>query len=139
MHTISDETLRSNREQLLARGAALRERVRRVRDDLRRETTPLPRDAPDAAVVMENDEILQAIDDAARSELVQIQRALERLEAGTYGLCELCRERIEADRLRASYRLATRARSRARGDCRLSLPRRIGLIHDALRDRVRAR
>ena len=100
MHTISDETLRSNREQLLARGAALRERVRRVRDDLRRETTPLPRDAPDAAVVMENDEILQAIDEAARSELVQIQRALERLEAGTYGLCEQCGERIDADRLR---------------------------------------
>jgi DnaK suppressor protein len=101
MHTVSDENLRSIRAGLLAREAELRERVRRVQDDLRREVTPLPRDAPDAAIVMENDEILQALDASARSELRQIQRALERLDVGTYGLCEKCGARIAAERLRA--------------------------------------
>jgi DnaK suppressor protein len=100
MHTHNDEQLRSIREVLLARDAELQERVKRVSDDLRREVTPLPRDAPDAAVILENDEILQAVDEAARSELRQIHRALERLEAGTYGLCQQCGQRIDANRLR---------------------------------------
>jgi DnaK suppressor protein len=100
MPTSNDEHLRSIRERLQARNAELQERIRRVNDDLRREVTPLPRDAPDAAVVMENDEILQAVDEAARGELRQIGRALERLGTGTYGLCETCGKRIEAERLR---------------------------------------
>jgi len=74
--------------------------MRRVHDDLRRESTPLPRDFPDAAIVVENDEILQAIDETARVELEQIERAMERLEAGTYGTCETCGEKIDAERLR---------------------------------------
>jgi DnaK suppressor protein len=101
MHNITDDTLRSIREGLLARDTELRERIRRVQDDLRRQVTPLPRDAPDAAIVMENDEILQAVDESARSELRLIGRALERVEAGTYGTCEACGKRIDAARLRA--------------------------------------
>jgi DnaK suppressor protein len=100
MHTSNDENLRSIRERLLARNAELQERIRRVNDDLRRVVTPLPQDAPDAAVVMENDEVLKAVDEAARGELTQIGRALERLGSGTYGQCETCGKRIEVERLR---------------------------------------
>jgi DnaK suppressor protein len=100
MHTTTDDTLRSIRAGLLAREAELRDRVHRVQDDLRRRDQPLPRDAPDAAIAMENDEILQALDETARVELDQITRALERLEVGTYGLCEECGKQIEAERLR---------------------------------------
>jgi DnaK suppressor protein len=100
-NTISDEALRSVREQLVARGAELRERVQRVAQDLGRSSTPLPKDAPDAAIMVENDEILQAIDETARRELQQIERALERLEAGTFVICETCGEPIEAERRRA--------------------------------------
>jgi DnaK suppressor protein len=99
MQTAIDDKLRSTREWLLSRSAELRERVGRVQNDLRRETTPLPRDAPDAAIVMENDEILQAIDETARAELGQIDRALERIDTGTYGLCEGCGTRIDVGRL----------------------------------------
>lgn len=101
MQTMIDDRLRGARAWLLARSAELRERLSRVQSDLRRESTPLPRDAPDAAIVMENDEILRAIDETARSELEQIGHALERIEAGTYGLCEGCHARIDAGRLRA--------------------------------------
>jgi RNA polymerase-binding transcription factor DksA len=101
MHTISDENLRAVREGLLARSAELRDRIRRVQDDFRREKVPLPRDAPDAALVLENDEVLQAVDETARTELQKIERALERMEAGTYGVCEQCGLRIDGDRLRA--------------------------------------
>jgi DnaK suppressor protein len=100
MQTTSDDQLRDIRKHLLARSAELDGRVRRVHDDLRRESAPLPRDDPDAAIVLENDEILHAIDDSANAELALISRALERLETGTYGTCEKCGEKIEAERLR---------------------------------------
>lgn len=100
MQTMIDDKLRSARLWLLVRSAQLRERAKRVHDDLGRETTPLPRDASDAAIIIENDEILQAIEEAALSELKQIGRALERLDAGKYGLCEGCGAMIHAERLR---------------------------------------
>ncbi|HEU5136110.1 MAG TPA: TraR/DksA C4-type zinc finger protein [Steroidobacteraceae bacterium] len=100
MNITGDETLRKAREQLLARGAELRERVQRIDADLRRKSTPLPRDAPDAAIIIENDEILQAIDETAHRELRQIKHALERIEAGTFAVCETCGATIEAGRRR---------------------------------------
>ena len=100
MNTRVDDNLKSARQWLLGRSAELRERVSRVHDDLRRQTTPLPRDAPDAAIVMENDEILRAIDETARSELSHINHALERVAAGTYGVCEGCGAMIDPERLR---------------------------------------
>jgi DnaK suppressor protein len=100
MQTTIDDTLRSAREWLVARSAELHERVGRVHDDLRREPTPLPRDAPHAAVVMENGEVLRAIDETARAELEQLGYAFERIEAGTYGICEGCGAQVEAERLR---------------------------------------
>jgi DnaK suppressor protein len=101
METVSDERLRSAREWLLSRNVELRDRLRRVREDLNRQREPLPKDAPDAAVVVENDEILAAIDTAARSELEHINHALGHLDAGMFGVCESCVSEIDDDRLRA--------------------------------------
>jgi len=100
MQTVTDDKLRNTREWLLVRGAELRDRLRRVQEDLGRQREPLPKDAPDAAIVIENDEILAAIDKAARSELEHVNHALEHLDAGMFGLCEICGAEIELDRLR---------------------------------------
>ena len=75
--------------------------LRRVRQDLGRQREPLPQDAPDAAIVVENDEILAAIENAAYSELDRIEHALARLDAGVFGLCETCGAEIDEARLRA--------------------------------------
>jgi RNA polymerase-binding transcription factor DksA len=99
MITISDEKLRNTRALLVARGDELRERIQRLQTDLRRISAPLPRDAPDAAIVLENDEILQAVEESARGELDQIERALERIEAGSFASCEVCGAGIDPDRL----------------------------------------
>jgi DnaK suppressor protein len=101
METMADDKQRNAREWLLARGAELRDRSRRIQEDLGRQREPLPRDAPDAAIVIENDEILAAIEKAARSEIDHIERALGRLDEGVFGLCETCGAEIEADRLKA--------------------------------------
>ena len=92
---------RDARVWLKARGAALGNRLTSIDKDLRRETTPLPRNAPDAAIVRENDEVLEAIRKTGRAELTHISAALERLDGGFYGICDICGTEIDAARLRA--------------------------------------
>ena len=89
------------RNHLADRGAELRERVRRVRQDLRRETNPLPRNLDDAAIAVENDEILEAIEFASLQELEHIARALARINGGKFGICERCGGEIDSGRQRA--------------------------------------
>ena len=100
MSTVLDNRLHGARASLLARSAELRDRLGRIHGDLRREREPLPRDAPDAAIAMENDEVLEAIKRAANRELEHIQAALERIDHGVYGLCTKCAGEIDAERLR---------------------------------------
>jgi RNA polymerase-binding transcription factor DksA len=113
MKTFTDDTLREAREKLLARGALLTERIQRVKADLRREHEPLPLDPPDAASVRENDDVLLAIEKSAYAEISRIEAALERMEAGTFGLCEECGKEIEAARF-VALPDATRCKTCAR-------------------------
>jgi DnaK suppressor protein len=99
MKQLTDDSLRAARTHLLGRSAELRDRLQRVQSDLRREREPLSRDAPDAAIQVENDEVLRAVDDAARAELAHIDAALERIETGRFASCESCGGTIEAERL----------------------------------------
>ncbi|HET9862128.1 MAG TPA: TraR/DksA family transcriptional regulator [Steroidobacteraceae bacterium] len=108
-----EERVRHVRQKLLDRGAELRDRIDRVRRDLRREREPLPRDSDDAAIVVENDEVLQAIEESATCELQRIQAALARLEEGVFTLCETCGAEIDAERLRV-VPYATECRACAR-------------------------
>lgn len=94
-----DEFLDEARAHLETRRADLRDRVARVERDLSRSAEPLPRDAPDAAIAVENDEVLNAIATAARAELGAIDTALRRIEQGVYGDCESCGKDIARARL----------------------------------------
>jgi DnaK suppressor protein len=42
-----------------------------------------------------------ALDEQERRELSNITKAREKLEAGTYGVCEICRKKINLERLTA--------------------------------------
>jgi DnaK suppressor protein len=101
MNPLTDDSLRDMRERLLARGAELRERAERAALDLGRAREPLPRDSADAAIVVENDEVLNAIQESALGELRCIERALRRIEKGTFALCETCGGQIDEERLHA--------------------------------------
>jgi DnaK suppressor protein len=92
MNTITDEKLRSTRAWLLARGAELSDRRERLMRDVGRTDVPLTPDSPE-------EETRRAVDDFTRTDLDQIDRALERLEAGTFALCEDCGGDIDSDRL----------------------------------------
>jgi len=100
MNISTDEALRATRSQLVARGEELRDRIRRVRQDLSRTAEPLSKDSSEAAIHVESDEILETIEESALSELASIDLALERIEAGTYAKCDDCGREIPAERLR---------------------------------------
>ena len=81
-----------------------------MRADLARKREPLPRGSADAAIAVENDEVLAAIGSTAARELGLIDAALERAEQGMFGLCASCAAEIEAARLRVvPYALHCRA------------------------------
>ena len=86
------------RTQLQARLDVLLERVKEIAGDLRR---PSDRDWQERATELENDEVLEGLDEASRAEARQVQAALRRLDAGTYGLCATCGSPISAPRLAA--------------------------------------
>jgi DnaK suppressor protein len=58
-------------------------------------------DPADAGSASFERETAQSLSNHARGLLTQIDDALRRMDAGTYGVCERCGERIEPDRLDA--------------------------------------
>jgi DnaK suppressor protein len=58
-------------------------------------------DPADAGSASFERETAQSLSNHARKLLVQIDDALRRMDAGTYGTCERCGERIELERLEA--------------------------------------
>ena len=49
----------------------------------------------------EHDEVLDRLDKVTHEELEQVQHALQRIEAGTFGICERCGNTISRNRQRA--------------------------------------
>lgn len=101
MRQRNDVSLQVTREKLLARAADLRERLTRVQADLGRRPEPLPKDSPDAAIAVENDEVLAALEAATLSELAHLDAAIERMNDGLFGICESCAGPINPARLEA--------------------------------------
>jgi DnaK suppressor protein len=58
-------------------------------------------ESEDAAQKTAIAEVLATLDEQAQVNIQAINRALARVELGEYGSCEVCRERIELERLEA--------------------------------------
>ena len=86
------------RRKLESRLHELEERVDRIQGHLRKPGHP---DFAERATEAENDEVLEALDEAEGRELDQIRHALRRLEHGSYGRCARCEEPIAEGRLEA--------------------------------------
>src|SRR5262245_28942761 len=76
----------------------LRQRLGKIERDLRQPSDP---DSEERAVSRENDEVLERLDDNTRKEIVQLQEAIARIDAGTYGRCTKCGDPIAPQRLQA--------------------------------------
>jgi RNA polymerase-binding transcription factor DksA len=89
------------RTVLLDRREELRRRLTEVRADIQRHAEPLSPDFAEQANERENDEVLEALQRTTESELAEVDSALGRLRAGTYGECRACGYPIEPRRLEA--------------------------------------
>ena len=83
-------------KQLLARAAALTERLETVETELASHNNP---DWEDLAIEREGDEVLEDLGVAGQQELRAIKGALARMQDGTYGTCQSCGATIAEARL----------------------------------------
>ncbi|QLF69573.1 TraR/DksA family transcriptional regulator [Peteryoungia desertarenae] len=81
---------------LRARKLEIETRLRKIDADLGRLKSA---DSEERATESENDEVLEEFGQVGEEELKAIDAALDRLKAGTYGICVTCGEPISAERL----------------------------------------
>jgi len=89
------EELKQDLEEKLA---ALQARLSSIKKDV---TKAHSGDSAEQAQERENDEVVDAIGNETRLSIRVIQAALERIEDGSYGVCDNCGEDIGEARLRA--------------------------------------
>ncbi len=76
----------------------LDERLAKITHDVKE---PLDKDFAEQATQAENDEVLDGLGNAARTEIDMVKQALSRLDKGQYGLCQVCGQPISKERLKA--------------------------------------
>jgi DnaK suppressor protein len=89
------------RLQLLEMLEELNTRLGNITEHVKHSTEPLSKDFAEQATQTENDQVVDALGNAARLEVLQIKRALERIDDGEYGICVDCGGPIRKERLQA--------------------------------------
>jgi RNA polymerase-binding transcription factor DksA len=87
--------------QLETARASIIERRQCIARHTEHRETPLPQDFAEQAVELENEETMVALEQELDLELSKVERALRRLEEGTYHVCADCGEAIDPERLMA--------------------------------------
>jgi DnaK suppressor protein len=86
------------REELERKKAELTVRLERITNNLRRGYHP---DSKERAKELEDSEVVDALGNEARAEIRNISAALQRMDAGDYGICIECGTDIEQGRIYA--------------------------------------
>ena len=92
------------RDRLQQRLSQLTERAGQIETDLRK---PKNTDWEERATETEGDEVLETLDSSTLEEAKQIEAALKRVDAGTYGVCLHCGQAVGDKRLEAVPHAAT--------------------------------
>lgn len=88
------------KEQLLALREQYTKRASAIDADVHHKSEPVEKDFAEQATQRENDDVLNALENDARQTIIQINRALLKLENGSYGICSECGEEISEPRLK---------------------------------------
>ena len=101
MHNDSNDrhNMDKAREHLVALQDELKARLARIEAERVERSAPDNEQWSDQAGLHGRDDEQMAVQLAAKGELNQVTGALARLDAGHYGVCEVCGEEIEAGRL----------------------------------------
>jgi RNA polymerase-binding transcription factor len=89
------------RDELLRKRAELVARRDRAHAHAHRTSGPLPSDFAEQVVERQNDDVVARIGESAETEIAAIDRTLQRLAIGMYGVCAICGEPIDPRRLEA--------------------------------------
>lgn len=76
----------------------LDDRLAKITHDIKE---PLDKDFEEQATQAENDEVLDGLGNATRSEIEMVKQAISRIDTGQYGLCLVCGQPISKERLKA--------------------------------------
>ena len=76
-------------------------RLTAIGDSKTRSKGAISADSSEAAVEIQGDEVVDRLEDIERNRLNQIEQALKRMEAGSYGMCSSCGNEISEARLNA--------------------------------------
>ncbi|MGZ6143591.1 MAG: TraR/DksA family transcriptional regulator [Myxococcales bacterium] len=96
-----NEIAREARKRLLDRRKAIEKLIGEVdKEEAQLQGGPRP-DALDTATEREPLAVLESIRDAQGHELRELDAALERIDKGTYGTCQMCGGAVGRQRLRA--------------------------------------
>ncbi|MDI1229924.1 TraR/DksA family transcriptional regulator [Methylobacter sp. G7] len=76
----------------------LDDRLTKITHDVKE---PLDKDFEEQATQAENDEVLDGLGNAARTEIEMVKQAIARIDKGQYGLCQVCGQPISKERLKA--------------------------------------
>ncbi len=86
------------RQKLLAKKFELGSRLDRISLNLQR---GFDADSKEMAKQLEDSEVVDALGNEARAEILKIGAALARMDEGNFGLCSQCGEAIDANRVMA--------------------------------------
>lgn len=75
----------------------LDDRLAKITQDVKE---PLDKDFEEQATQLENEEVLDDLGNAARTEIALVKQAIARIDKGQYGLCQVCGEPISKERLK---------------------------------------
>jgi DnaK suppressor protein len=75
----------------------LDDRLAKITHDVKE---PLDKDFEEQATQAENDEVLDSLGNAARTEIEMIKKAIARIDKGEYGSCQVCSQPINKERLK---------------------------------------
>lgn len=95
--SIPQQEITQIRARLMQQKADLQNRVTSIHEHAR---DPLEQDSAEQAAQLGNVAVVSALESEAFTQIAQIDAALQRLEAGTYGTCVTCGEPISEGRLK---------------------------------------
>ncbi|MDH5764803.1 MAG: TraR/DksA family transcriptional regulator [Gammaproteobacteria bacterium] len=89
------------KQQLLSMREDYTQRIEAIEQDTHHKNEPVEKDFAEQATQSENNDVLAALDNEAQLMVMHIDRALARIEQGTYGICKACGKPIPEQRLQA--------------------------------------
>ena len=89
------------KNRLLELKRDIEKRIEKTQQHIRHVDGPVEQDFEEQVVSRENDDVIYNLDSLAKSELLQINAALQRIDKGIYGVCSRCGENIDPERLKA--------------------------------------